>query len=249
MSNHLEFHGPDRAPTLILIHGAGANRKMWLPQVDRLADRYRMVLIDLPGHGTRMEERYEYDRSVDSVRAAIEDHTRGPVVLIGLSLGGYVAMGVRHERIEAMVLSGSTIAYTGWGGLSTKLYGYAMAPLTPFVRRVNEKAFRKVLPPEHADALIDHGLSLRSATRALKTMPGTDYRAMLAEFDGPILILNGERDEGNREEEQDAAAIAKDATIVMVEDAGHACSLTQPDAFSAAIAKFCTQLPDAHTLE
>lgn len=143
-----------------------------------------------------------------------------------------------------MVLSGSTITYTGWGGLSTRLYGYAIAPITPFIRRINEKAFRKVLTPEHADALLDHGLSLRSAMRALRTMPGTDYRAMLAGFDGPLLILNGERDESNREEEQDAAAVAKDATIVMVEDPGHACSLTQPATFSAAIDDFCRTVRD-----
>ncbi|MDH3247574.1 MAG: alpha/beta hydrolase [Acidimicrobiia bacterium] len=93
--------------------------------------------------------------------------------------------------------------------------------------------------------LRDHGLSLRSAMRALRTIPGTDHRAMLAGFEGPVLILNGERDEGNREEEEDAAAVAKDATIVMVEDAGHACSLTQPAAFSAAIDDFCRT--DSHS--
>ena len=46
-------------------------------------------------------------------------------------------------------------------------------------------------------------------------MPGFDYRRMLSEFDGPVLILNGERAEGNREEEADAASAALDATIVM----------------------------------
>ncbi len=72
-------------------------------------------------------------------------------------------------------------------------------------------------------------------------MPGFDYRRMLSEFEGPVLILNGERDEGNREEEADAASAALDATIVMVEDAGHACSLTQPAAFSAAMDHLCRQ--------
>lgn len=249
MNDHIELHGPESPLTLVLIHGAGSNRKMWLPEVDELEDRYRMLLIDLPGHGARMSETYRYGASVAAVEAAIEEHTSRQVVLVGLSLGGYVAMGVRHERVRAMVLSGSTIAYTGWGGLSTKLYGYAIAPITPFIRRINEKAFRKALKPEHADELIEHGLSLGSAARALRTVPGLDYRTMLAEFDGPVLLLNGERDESNRNEEQDAAAVAKDATIVMVEDAGHACSVTQPVAFSAAIDRFCMQLRDTRALD
>ena len=222
---------------------------MWLPQVDELSDRYRMLLVDLPGHGALISDRYDYRASVDVVEQAIEEDTTGPVVLVGLSLGGYVAMGVSHHRVDAMVLSGSTAAYTGWGGLSTKLYGWAIAPITPFIRRINEKAFRKALSPEHAEALIGHGLSLGSAMRALRTVPGPDYRKLLARFDGPVLLLNGERDEPNRQEEADAAAAAKDATIATVEDAGHACSLTQPAAFSAAVDLFCVQLRDTRSID
>ena len=249
MIEHLESHGPDSSPTLLFIHGAGINRKMWLPQVDALGDRYRILLVDLPGHGALINEPFDYRRSVEIVEQTIEDHTDGPVVLVGLSLGGYVAMGVRHGRVQAMVLSGATIAYTGWGGLSTKLYGYALAPFTPFVRRINDKALRKTLRPEHADAVIGHGVSLTSATKALRTVPGPDYRTMLAEFDGPVLMLNGERDESNRDEEADAAAVASNAVIEMIEDAGHACSLTQPVAFSDAIDRFCAKLRDVPTID
>ena len=60
-----------------------------------------------------------------------------------------------------------------------------------------------------------------------------------------MLILNGERDESNRKEEAEAAAVARDATIVMMEDAGHACALTRPEAFSTAIDRFYTRLRDA----
>jgi pimeloyl-ACP methyl ester carboxylesterase len=241
MHDYVDIAGPSGSTTLFFIHGAGINRKMWLPEFDNLQDRYRCVSVDLPGHGARIEEKYDFEESTRAVEAAIDEHTAGPVLLIGLSLGGYVAMGTRHPRIAGLVLSGSSAAYTGWGGLSTKLYGLAITPLTPFVRRANEKALRKALADEVADEIIRHGLSLRSAVRALRTIPGPDYRGMLARFDVPVLLLNGERDKGNREEEADCAAAAGDATIVMVEDAGHACSLTQPEAFSEAIHQFCRE--------
>ncbi len=240
MSGYVGIDGLEAGPTLVMVHGAGANRKMWLPEIECLSDRYRIVTLDLPGHGARMDEKYDYFRSVASVDDVIEEHTTGPVVLVGLSLGGYVAMAARHPRIAGLVLSGSTIAYSGWGGFSTKLYGMALAPFTRFVRKANEKALRKALPPEMADDFIAHGLSLKSATMALRTMAGHDYRAILSEVECPVLILNGERDKGNRAEEDDAAAVAKDVTIVMVEDSGHACSLTQPEAFSESIHTFCT---------
>ena len=241
MSGYIGIDGLETGPTLVMVHGAGANRKMWLPEIECLSDRYRIVTLDLPGHGARVNAKFDYRKSVSSVEETIEQHTTGSVVLVGLSLGGYVAMAARHPRIAGLVLSGSTIAYTGWGGFSTKLYGMALAPFTRFVRKANEKALRKALPPEMADEFIAHGLSLKAATKALRTVPGPDYRAMLSEVECPVLILNGERDKGNREEEEEAAAVAKDATIVMVEDSGHACSLTKPEAFSEAIHQFCRE--------
>ena len=161
------------------------------------------------------------------------------MVLVGLSLGGYVALAAQHPRVAALVLSGASASYEGWGGTSTKLYGWALTPIAPLLRRVNEKSLRGALDPSMAEAIITHGLSMKSAARALRSVPGRDYRDMLARFEGPVLLLNGERDKPNREEEAAAAAAAKDATVVMVEDSGHACALTQPEAFSYAIHQFC----------
>ncbi len=239
MTTHIEVAGTRNGPTLVFLHGAGINRKMWRPEVDLLGDRYRIVTVDLPGHGVLRDRRYDFEDSVSVVTDAIEQHTTGDVVLIGLSLGGYVALGVSHPRVAALILSGASAAYTGWGGFSTKLYGWAISPIAPFLNRLNEKALRRVVG-EVADEIIDHGLAIRSAVRALRATPGPDYRGMLARFGRPVLLLNGERDKPNRGEELEAATVGRDVTIGMVEDAGHACSLTQPEAFSAAIDRFCS---------
>lgn len=238
MTNHLELAGLDGGPTLVFLHGAGINRKMWAPQVDLLSPSYRIVAVDLPGHGALRDRHYDFEDAVSVVTEAIELHTAGEVVLIGLSLGGYVALGVSHPRVGALILSGASAAYAGWGGLSTKLYGWAITPVAPFLNRLNEKALRKALG-EVAEEIIHHGLAIREAVRALRKVPGPDYRGMLARFEGPVLLLNGERDKPNRGEEVDAASVGRDVTIVVVEDAGHACSLTQPEAFSDAVDRFC----------
>ena len=44
--------GPPHAFPIVLIHGAAWTRNMWLPQIEALSDEFRVLAIDLPGHGT-----------------------------------------------------------------------------------------------------------------------------------------------------------------------------------------------------
>jgi pimeloyl-ACP methyl ester carboxylesterase len=43
--------GPVNGPAIVLVHGSVVTRKMWLPQLRGLADGYRVLAPDLPGHG------------------------------------------------------------------------------------------------------------------------------------------------------------------------------------------------------
>ena len=61
---------------------------------------------------------------------------------------------------------------------------------------------------------------------------------MLRTYQGPLLIVNGERDHENRRAEARAIAAWPQARVEVVEDAGHACVLTQPDRFASAIRRF-----------
>ncbi|WP_411966170.1 alpha/beta fold hydrolase [Haloferax sp. YSMS24] len=46
----VDIRGPIDAPAIIFVHGAGISRKLWLPQMDSLAETYRTLAPDLPGH-------------------------------------------------------------------------------------------------------------------------------------------------------------------------------------------------------
>lgn len=43
--------GPREAFPIVLLHGAAATRKMWVPQMEALSDEFRVIALDLPGHG------------------------------------------------------------------------------------------------------------------------------------------------------------------------------------------------------
>lgn len=103
------MEGSDRLVPVLLVHGIRASKTMWRHQEAGLrAAGHSVLAIDLPGHGERMGEEF----TVPGALAAIDSGVRalgGRVLLVGLSLGGYYAIGyaAQHpERIIGMVAAG-----------------------------------------------------------------------------------------------------------------------------------------------
>lgn len=236
----IEF-GDRSNPTVLFLHGASANQCMWIPNLEPISEEFRTVAINQPGHGNRREEGFTLELAAAETVEWIEQHAPEGVLVVGLSGGGYVAMetaSMRPDLIKGMVLSGATASYRGWGGLSTKLYGYLFPLLARWVEPKAIDSLKKLAPPELADAMLAEGVSMKGAGEALRDIPGRDYRTMLAEYPGPVLILNGERDKVNRKEEGDLLKARPDAQVVMIEDAGHACSFTQAETFNEHVREF-----------
>jgi len=244
MTAGVEVYGAEHDRSILLLHGAGSSRLMWLPQLRTLSDEYRTISIDLPGHGARRDEPFHVDESAAVAEQAVDQFAGGRAVVVGLSIGGYVALAKADRaphRVAGLVLSGASASYRGLGGLSTKLYGSFVRVIAKRMEGKAEESMRKRLPPDLADDILAEPPSMRGAVDTLRRLPGRDYYGMAARYPGPILLLNGERDTVNRKEEA-AMAAAAGARIEMVEDAGHACSLTQPEAFSEAVRAFAREV-------
>lgn len=110
---------PAGAPTLVLAHGWLFTGRLWHHQVAGLADRYRVVTYDQPGHGRTSAPAsgdYDLDLLGDTLRTVIETAApRGPLVLAGHSLGGMSLLNAidRHrdlldERVGGVVLMSTT---------------------------------------------------------------------------------------------------------------------------------------------
>lgn len=232
-------------PTLCLLHGAGLSHVQWQPQLDALAEDYRVVAPDLPGHGARDGRRFSLPDAVSVVSAHLDDE--GPATVVGLSLGGYVGAqyAVEHpEAVDGLVLAGASVEYTGLAGALSWLHAWAFRladHLGPLGDRI--EASRRLGPsavpidPETVRA-INEALSLSTYGRSVQGLCFRDVLGPLADVEVPVLVLNGEHDEANRYFEGDLVSSLPNASLTVVDGAGHAVSLERPDAFTRVVREF-----------
>ena len=92
-SVHVESVGS--GPPLVLLHGWAMHSGLFAPLLPRLTDRFRVHLVDLPGHGhSPTLSRYSLDTIAAAVGEAVSSAagTAEPVTVLGWSLGGMVAL-------------------------------------------------------------------------------------------------------------------------------------------------------------
>ncbi|MFC6826170.1 alpha/beta fold hydrolase [Halopelagius fulvigenes] len=244
---HVDVVGPPDAPPIVFVHGTVFNRTMWAPQREALSEEYRVIVPDLPGHGGRRDESFTLESGVETVRQAVEQFSDDPVHLVGLSLGGYVATEFAHrhpEQVADLIISGSSANPVGLLGRMSDAVGRVTLRVSE--SELAEKAVDRLaaqwvrsrdLPPDQKSEIVDAGFDLRPFGEAGREIAGTDFRSAFADYDGPKLVLNGQWDVLMRRGEK-AHAAAGDASVAVVEGAGHACNLERDEKYMHIVRRF-----------
>jgi pimeloyl-ACP methyl ester carboxylesterase len=245
MTTIFDAAGPVNAPALVLVHGSVVTRKIWLPQLRGLSDVYRVIAPDLPGHGVLAPEPFTFTAAVQKLAELIDHEAKGRALVAGLSLGGYIAIELaagHPDRVSGLLLSGCSFNFTGALGLYLKLVSGLMQRgwLKQSHAQAEEKT-RRMFPPALADvaeAQLQAGVYPESLGPSFAEMAGKDFSIPLARYPGPGLILNGERDKASRRGEAKFVAAMQQGHLQVVQGAGHACNLDQPEVYNQAVRDF-----------
>ena len=240
--------GPSDAPPIVFVHGTRLTGSMWVAQQAALSGEYRTIAMDLPAHGMRADEPFTLDSAADALAETIREVAGGRAIVVGLSLGGYVAMALaarEPDLVRGLVLSGATAEPVGirmlpYLGLAAMMEGVDEARL----ERANAWYFRHRFPPAIAEPIVAGGFWTRGGADALRSIAGERFVPRLAAYPGPTLILNGERDLPFRLFAPAFAAAGRDVRRVRLAGATHLANLDRPAAFSEAVRRFAGSLPD-----
>lgn len=229
--------GPADGFPIVLVHGAAWTRNMWLPQMEALSDVFRVIAVDLPGHGILQHEPFQLTSSVRTVIESLKQAAQGPGLIVGLSLGGYVAMACVKDHaqdITGLVLSGCSIDYWGAIGFLSRLDSALVTTLFSQQRltRIQAKTLRSKFPDSLVEPQLAAGFSWRVMPQVFRELASHDYRAFLRTYTGPVLTLNGEHDTLNRKSETALSKAAQHGQLHIIQQAGHQCNLEQAAAFT-----------------
>lgn len=250
-------------PAVALVHGIRTSATMWRAQSEALAAAgVRHLAVDLPGHGTRIAERFTLDGALDAVDEAV-DALPGPVLLCGLSLGGYLSLhwaGTRglDER------GGSRIAGLLAAACGTTPRGAALAGYRGIAQLINRLPDRgaginqfmvdRFLPEHTREDVTRGGVALDVMADGLGAMAGVRPIASVSRIRVPILLVNGRFDHFRLEERRYlAAARARPGVpeswseLLVVPGASHLVSLTQPEAFTGILLAAVAGIRDEET--
>ncbi len=90
--SHLYYLSQGEGPLLILLHGLGGSHLDWQLQQQAFCDDYRVICVDLRGHGRsdKTSGPYSIEQMSQDILTLIEHLACEPVHLLGLSLGGWL---------------------------------------------------------------------------------------------------------------------------------------------------------------
>jgi pimeloyl-ACP methyl ester carboxylesterase len=237
--------GSTDAPAIVLIHGSVVTRKMWLPQLRGLSDTFHVIAPDLPGHGALAEMPFTFATATETLEDIIWQEANGRALVAGLSLGGYIAMELARrspELVAGLVLSGCSLNFDGFLGSYLQFASWLMSRGWINLRKERSEArVRRMFPPALADVAEEQlhaGVYPEALAPSYMELAHRYFSALFAEYPGPSLILNGERDASTRKGEAKFLAAARNGRVQAIAGAGHACNLDQPKAYNQSLGEF-----------
>lgn len=221
------------AMPIVFVHGIRVSGACWAEQVSLLAADHPVATPDLPGHGARRTERFEMDAAVAAVADAI-DEVGGEAVLVGHSLGGYVAIATaaRHPaRVAALVPVGCTLVPSR-GLRAPFLAGQRLlSRWADTGDAVMARIFRWLLPVAVAEPMIAAGLANEVIPDVLAAGETFDPLGDLAAYPGSVHLVNGRYDHFRLHERSFLDASPR-VRLTVVPGAGHFAPLTRGGLFA-----------------
>lgn len=220
--------------SVVLVHGIRTSATMWRAVSRALtAAGIEHVAVDLPGHGVREGEPF----TLAGCRAVLDETVAAltpPHVVVGLSLGSYVAIdwaATTAQPPSALLLASAGTRPRGAGLAGYVAVAQAIGRLPDRGLGLHTFMAERVLDGETVADLLAGGVALDAMVPTLQAVGQMDVLDALAGLESPIWFVNGTLDHF-RAEERLLLRAARHATLQLIPRAGHLVALDRPAAFT-----------------
>jgi non-heme chloroperoxidase len=261
---HVREWGRPDAPPILFVHGWSQHHLAWRHQFESaLAGKFRLVALDLRGHGmseapTQVEAYTDGDLWAADIAAIIEQRELVQPVLVSWSFGGFVISDYLRIHGDGAIAG---VNYVGWGvimgnteeelrfvgrgfhdcyqGAISEDMPTAIAAMRGFVHA----CLGKPISQNDLETLIAFNVMVPRFTRWACTLrKAIDFTPVIAELSVPVLATYGTKDTialpiaGHH-----IVKVCRRATGSFYEGAGHAPFLEDPERFNRELAAFARQ--------
>lgn len=245
---------------VLFLHGFTSRGSSWETSVRPIAEKYKVILIDLLGHGDTSKpqdpERYRIENAADDLAHVLQQLNISKVSVVGYSMGGRLAIAFvkRHPAmVEKLVLESSS------PGLKTEQERQARIeqdenladtiltkgipefvdywtniPLFESQKRLDEGIQNKV----YEERLWNDALGLANSLKGMGTGAQGSWWEYLPEINCPVLLLTGSLDEKFCRTADEMMNKLKNGTHTTFLNKGHALHVEDPEKFGTIVLEF-----------
>ncbi|OGW49744.1 MAG: hypothetical protein A2V62_04345 [Nitrospirae bacterium RBG_19FT_COMBO_58_9] len=242
---------------IVFLHAFPLNRSMWAAQEQALSSQFRIITIDLRGHGESDAPlwRYTLDQSADDVNTLLDQLAIQQALFVGLSMGGYTLFAFYRKypaRVKGLILA-DTKAQADTAEGTEGRFQMAQTAYKQGPSAIADIMIPKLLSPatiqarpeivQQVRAMIERNQISGIAGDLMAMAERPDSIPLLSQITCPTQIIVGELDQATPP--SDAKLMADqipNAQLAIIPGAAHLANLEQPEAFNQIVAAFATEL-------
>jgi len=249
---------------LLLIHGFSGSGAQWMPFVERWSSQYRLILIDMLGHGRSAVpsevERYDMEQTTADLAQLLDELGIDAAHVLGYSMGGRIALSFAMQyknRVRSLIVESSS------PGLATEQERQARRdsdnhladtiqqqgiqwfadywgniPLFASLKRLPEIKLAQLQQAR----LSNSAFGLAQSLRGIGTGQQPSWWEQLGELTIPVLLIAGELDEKYCGIATAMQQRLQRSQLKLVADAGHNVHMEQPHLFDTIVMTFLDEI-------
>jgi 3-oxoadipate enol-lactonase len=251
---NLFYQDQGKGAPLLFLHGLGSSSEDWKMQIEAFAKDYRVIAIDVRGHGRsdKPEGPYNIPLYASDIRNLLDTLAIERFHLVGFSMGGMISFQLAVNmpaRIKSLIIVNSAPAVP-YNTLKEKLEIFLrLATIHTLGMNMLAKLIGKRLFPESQQKVLYQQFIERmkynpkhTYIQVLKSILGWDVRPELSDLQMPVLIISADNDYTPVSYKQEYQQLISNSSLVVIEDSRHATPNDQPEKLNQEVFHFLSSL-------